>query len=41
MVEKIKLLKIYLLKTMLNDDLEELKEIINKTQKINEKLDSL
>ena len=41
MVEKIKVLKIYLLKTMLNDDLEELKEIINKTQKINTKLDSL
>lgn len=41
MIEKIKKLKIYLLKTMLNDDLEELKEIINKTQSINSKLDSL
>ncbi len=41
MIEKIKVLKIYLLKTMLNDDLDELKEIINKTQKINAKLDSL
>lgn len=41
MIEKIKTLKIYLLKTMLNDDLEELKEIINKTQLINSKLNSL
>jgi len=41
MIEKIKLLKIYLLKTMLNDDLDELKEIINKTQSINSKLNSL
>ena len=41
MIEKIKKLKIYLLKTMLNDDLEELKEIINKTQSINSKLNSL
>jgi len=41
MIEKIKVLKIYLLKTMLNNDLEELKEIINKTQIINAKLDSI
>jgi len=41
MIEKIKKLKIYALKTMLNDDLEELKEIINKMQVINSKLNSL
>ena len=40
-IEKIKKLKVYLLKTMLNDDLEELKDIINKTQAINSKLNLL
>ena len=40
-LEKIKKLKIYLLKTMLNDDLEEFKKIITKTQEINSKLNLL
>ncbi|MFX1274829.1 MAG: hypothetical protein ACFFBP_03625 [Promethearchaeota archaeon] len=40
-LEKIKKLKIYLLKTMLNDDLEEFKKIITKTQQINSKLNLL
>jgi len=38
LLEKIKILKNYLLKTMLNEDLEEFKEIINKMQIIESNL---
>ncbi|MFX1399120.1 MAG: hypothetical protein ACFFAS_19015 [Promethearchaeota archaeon] len=37
-LEKIKKLKLYLLKTMFDEDLHELRDIINKTQEINSKL---
>ncbi len=40
-MEKIKKLKLYLLKTMFDEDLQEFRNIINKTQEINSKLNLL